>query len=207
MSKQTSDDFGDAGLITPLDRSLDRLWDLFSDRSSLLSDLPADAVLARADGGELRYCLPRLLELLVRDELGDVEGFSIARRLDQASWQQWDRRQREALEEFFDTWWMLVRAFDGGKPAGDVLGVLVHLGVPLVRWLGPWVEDFDGPGARHFAAMIIEGPSNDAWGIDPDLWTQVEGWASTETCIFGITMVGGIHLNDGQLSEVLDRLI
>ncbi len=195
-------------LVTPLDRSISRLWGVFSDRSSLLRDLPADAVLARADAGELRFCLPRLLELLSTDRLDAEPGYRVADRLAAADWQSWERQEREALEDFFDTWWLLTRAFDDGPlSASDVLGILVHLGVPLVRWLGPWLEDFDGAAARHFADMILGGFQGPAWQSAPDERGQVQGWASSEACIFGIALVGGIHLPDEQLSAVLDRLI
>ena len=223
----------DNGLVTPLDRAIDRLWDVFSDRASLIGDLPADAVLARVDvpatgtvqgdGGEggvagkadieLRFCFPRLAELLTTNQLDDEPGYRIADRLRDADWQSWDRIEREALEEFFDTWWLLTRSLDDGAvlaskhSASEVLGVLVHLGVPLVRWLGPWLEDFDGPPARHFADMILGGMDTPAWASVPDERGQVLGWAASEACIFGIALVGGIHLPDDQLSDVLDRLI
>lgn len=216
------------GLITPLDRAIDRLWDVFSDRSSLIGSLPADAVLARADsvdgaaghelaagqgGNELRFCLPRLAELLTTNRLDAEPGYRIADRLRDAHWQSWDRHERETLEEFFDTWWLLTRSLDGGAvpasdlPASEVLGALVHLGVPLVRWLGPWLEDFDGPPARHFADMILGGMDTPAWTSAPDERGQVLAWAASESCVFGIALVGGIHLPDDRLSDVLDQLI
>lgn len=220
----------DNGLITPLDRAIDHLWEVFSDRASLIGDLPADAVLARVDAvppvaesaaphsaelapSELRFCLPRLAELLTTNQLDDEPGYRIADRLHDADWQSWARVEREALEEFFDIWWLLTRSLDDGPfpasglSASEVLGVLIHLGVPLVRWLGPWLEDFDGSSARHFADMILGGMDTPAWSSAPDERGQVLGWAASEACVFGIALVGGIHLPDDQLSDVLDRLI
>ncbi len=219
----------DSGLITPLDRAIDRLWEVFSDRASLVGDLPGDAVLARVDApetgqgqedcngeqvnSELRFCLARLAELLTTNQLQDEPSFRIADRLRDADWQSWDRIEREVLEEFFDIWWLLTRSLDDGAvpvselPASEVLGVLIHLGVPLVRWLGPWLEDFDGPPARHFADMILGGMDTEAWTSAPDERGQVLAWAASEACVFGIALVGGVHLPDDQLSDVLDRLI
>jgi hypothetical protein len=207
----------DSELITPLDRAIDQLWIVFSDRASLLGDLPADAVLARVDvtasTSELRFCVPRLAELLTTNRLDAEPGYRIADRLRDADWMSWERDERVALEEFFDTWWLLTRSLDDGAvlasglSASEVLGILVHLGVPLVRWLGPWLEDFDGPPARHFADMILGGMHTPAWTSAPDERGQVLGWAASEACVFGIALVGGIHLPSDQLSDVLDKLI
>lgn len=196
------------GFETPLDTALDVLWQTFSNRDSLIAHLAADAVLVRADLGEFRACLPRLLELLLLDQLGDEPGFAITQRLVKADWQSWERREREALEHFFDTWWTTTRLLeDGRRTASEVLAILVQLEVPLVRWLGPWLEDFDGPPARHFADMILAEFEGPAWAAAPDAQGQVAGWAASEACVNGIVLVGGIHLPEGQLSDVLDRLL
>ncbi len=201
-------DEGGPALVTPLDRSIDQLWETMSDRSGLMGELAADAVLVRADAGELAFCFPRLAELMVRNELGPEPAFGIADRLVAEGWQSWEQAHREAIEEFFDTWWLLTRVLDDGPlPAHEVLGVLVHLGLPLVRWLGPWLEDLDGPPARHFADMVMSQLHSPAWEAAPDERGQVLAWAASEPCVFGIALVGGIHLSEGQLSEVLDRLV
>lgn len=201
-------DSGSDDLITPLDRALAEVWSVFSDQEGLIAYLKSDAVLSRSRAGEFRFCLPRLLELLVNNQLEGEAGFVLANRLQVEGWQSWKRSERDVLETFFDTWWLQTRMFDDGLvPASEVLGVLIHLGLPLVRWLGPWLEDLDGPPARHFAHLILEGFETPAWQHDSDLRGQVEGWAASEPCIFGIALVGGIHLPEGQLSEVLDRLV
>lgn len=193
---------------TPLDNAITHLWEVFSDPLSLLSDLPSDAVLVRADTGELRFCLPRLLELLIRDELTPVEGFSIADRLRLDDWQSWPPLERVALESFFDAWWLTTLALESGPLAAhEVLSVLVHLGVPLVRWLGPWLEDLDGPAANHFAELVLSGMSAPAWQAAVDERGQVKAWTESEACVLGIALVGGIHLPEGQLSDVLDHLV
>lgn len=199
------------GEPTPLEECVDRLWSQFSDPSSLLADLPADAVLARSSAGEFRFCLPRLLELVLTGQMGEVEAFVVADQLQVEGWTSWVASERETLESFFDTWWYMARNLD--TPAGhlmvvnEVLGFLIHLGVPLVRWLGPWLEDFDGPAAKYFADLVLSDFAGPAWDTAADERGQVEGWAASEATVMGIALVGGIHLEEGQLSEVLDRLV
>ena len=41
---------------------------------------------------------------------------------------------------------------------GGVIGVLVGFGAPMVRWLGPWLDELDGPGAAHLATVVIARP-------------------------------------------------
>ena len=56
-------------MTASVDEAMDEIWQQFGRTEGLLKDLAADATWARATGGELRDCLPRLLELWVAGDL------------------------------------------------------------------------------------------------------------------------------------------
>jgi hypothetical protein len=195
-----------------LTEAMETLWSVMADDYGLLPDLAVDALLARADRGELTAASPRLIELLVAEELAVDDGAGVVARLGR---HDWDTGQREAVTAALDAWWLqtLKRpASEHGAdyPAGVVLGVLVGFGAPMVRWLRPWLDELDGPGAAHLASVVIAGPeglSGPAWAGKDDEARQVLSWARTETVVNGFALVGGVHLDDGVLDQVLDRLI
>ncbi len=192
--------------------AIEALWVTMADDYGLLPDLAVDAVLARADRGELAIASPRLIELVVGHELAVGDAAAVVERLGP---HRWSGSERALVTEALDAWWLetLKRQPDEQDeryPTGVVLGVLVGFGAPMVRWLGPWLDELDGPGATHLATVILGGPdglAGPAWVDKGDEAGQVLAWARTETVINGLALVGGTHLDDGVLDRVLDRLI
>jgi hypothetical protein len=191
-----------------LGRVIDRLWDVLGDRTSLFPVLPADAALARAGAGELKAAMPRLLELAVG---GVVETMEITEPFDllrEAEWTTWPAAERQAVEKMADTWWEWTRRSIEPQPGvGVVLACLCRLGVPPIRWLGPWLEDLDGPAAQHLARIVIEQLPEAEWTTMEDQRQQILAWSRTEAVVIGLTVVGGVHLDDGQLSAALDLML
>ncbi len=196
-------------VVSPLQAAIEVAWESLGDRESLMPDLAADAVLVRANDGELLPAVPRILELAVTAEYGSVPAHELIARL--APVVDESGPSRTVVLDVLDAWWNTTLALDvseeGGRSAGEVLGALAHLNEPLVRWLGPWLVDLDGPAARHLAAFILSEGAGEAWDDVPDKRSQVLGWAATEPVVFGLTLVGGVHLDEGDLSDVLDRLL
>lgn len=191
------------------------LWATMADDPAdygLLPELAVDAVLARADRGELIEAAPRLLELTVGHRLQPGDAAAAVERVGRAGL---TGARRSAVTETVDAWWAETLMRPPGEhlapyDPSTVLGVVVGLGSPMVRWLGPWLEQLDGPGAAHLAAVVLGGPdglSGPAWVGKEDEARQVLGWARTETVVNGLTLIGGTHLDEGVLSAVLDRLI
>ncbi len=191
-----------------LGRAIDQAWDVLGDRESLFPDLPADAALARARAGELKAALPRLLELAIGGDPGRMaitEPFDLLR---QAEWTTWDDAERRAIEAVVDTWWAWVRtSVDPPLPVGLVLACLCRLAVPNVRWLGPWLDDLDGPAAVRLAEVAIDQLPQPEWQPIPDERDQILAWCRSESEVVGLTVVGGVHLEPGQLSDALDRIL
>lgn len=190
-----------------LSHALDASRRVFGGQDGLLPTLAADAVLARA-ADDLIPCVPRLLELTVTGQLGDVASWTLPDLLVAHNWTAWPREQCGSIENVLDTWWATVLSMYPAVPAADeVLGSLVHLQLPMVRWLQPMLEALDGPAACHLADLIQESDPSPAWNGYDDERRQLLAWCRTEPVVMGLTVVGGVYLADGQLGELLDVLL
>lgn len=192
-----------------LQEALAAVWDAMADDYGLFPELSIDAVLARAGRGELVPASPRLLELLIGHGLPVEVAADVTARLGR---HQWSARQRSMVEEVLDAWWQETLMQEPGEHRPPftpdvVLGILAGYDAPLVRWLEPWLAELDGPGSVHLASVILDGLQGPAWDGKADTAAQIQGWTRTETVINGLTLIGGTHLEDGVLSDVLDRLI
>lgn len=191
-----------------MDKAIDRLWAVFGDRTSLFSVLDSDAVLARAHAGETRGALPRLMELVVADALSPADRMEAFDLFSSGELSPWSRSDRAAIEGFADTWWRFtLRTEEPTPPVDLVLACLVRLDVPMIRWLSPWLDELDGPAAHHLARTVIDGLDDPGWADRTDERDQILGWARTEPVIIGLTLVGGVHLDDGELGRALDRML
>jgi hypothetical protein len=195
--------------------ALDALWlDLVDDEGDygLLPQLDPDAALARARRGELRPATPRLLSLVVDHAL--APGLS-AETVSLVGAGSWSPPHRVAIERVLDAWWRETLERAPGSSVPDyppsvVLGVVCGFDAPLIRWLEPWLDALDGPGAHHLADVILAGPAaltGPAWEGKADQAGQVLGWARTEPVVNGLALVGGVHLEADTLSRVLDAVI
>ncbi len=192
----------------PLQSSLHAIRVEFPSSYELVDELAADAALAVARSGDLEGSLHRLLTLVGEDRMMDSSAAEVFDLMGDADWQRWDMPAVQAISAWADAWWATALYVDvDEKPAGDVLGQLVHLELPLTRWLSPWMDALDGPGAQHLAVFIIDGSDDPGWSAYPDLLDQTNAWTRTEAVVNGFMMIGGMHLQDGQLSEILDRVI
>ena len=189
--------------------ALDAVWRLSAEDYGLFPELALDAARARAASGELEAATPRLLELVVGEREQPQDAAAVIAELGRHSW---GASQRAALEEVLDAWWLealMTEPADHRPPysADVILGVIVGFGAPMVRWLEPWLAELDGPGAIHLGAMVLEGINGPAWAGKEDEAAQVLAWARTETVVNGLVMIGGTHLDEGVLGDLLDRLI
>lgn len=192
-----------------LQAAIDALWSTMAEEYGLLPDLAFDAVVARADRGEWSEASPRLLQLLIEQELSIPDAVTV---VDRSRINAEVGPTRPLVEEVFDAWWQQTLMIepgqhDEGYGPDVVLGILVGYGAPMVRWFEPWLIELDGPGAAHLAKIVLDGLDGPAWHGKADQAGQVLGWARTETVVHGLALIGGTHLDDEVLSDVLDRLI
>lgn len=192
-----------------LQAAIARAWETMAEDYGLLPQLELDAALARADRGELDLAAPRLLELLIDETVAIEDAVAVAERMGR---QDWSGEQRLIVEEVLDAWWLETLMKSPGEHRAPyspdvVLGVLVSYGAPMIRWFEPWLAELDGPGASHLATMVIDGVDGPAWETKADEAGQILAWARTETVLNGLVLIGGTHLDDGVLGDLLDRLI
>ena len=191
-----------------LGAALDRVWDELGDRDSLFPELPDDAALARAASGEVMAAMPRLLELAISGaapRMAVTEPFDLLR---DAGWSSWSVAQRSVIVDLADIWWEWTRSsIDPTPPPGIVLACLSRLGLPMVRWLKPWIDDLDGPAAGHLAEVVISQLPEPEWAGVDDERRQILSWCRSEPVVIGLTVVGGVHLEEGQLAAALDLML
>ncbi len=194
-------------LSRPLTDALEVVQQEFPSDRLLVDELAADAALAIA-ATDLDATLARLFELIAVDRLGDRQAYEVFDLLARADWLQWDMPAVQAIAGWADAWWLTaLKSEPESTNAGDVLGQLTHLGLPMVKWLTVWLDEMDGSGARHLANFLIDGSDHMGWDGRADEQQQVLAWARSETVVNGLMMIGAAHLEPGQIGLVLDRII
>jgi hypothetical protein len=96
-------------------------------------------------GGEddLRYLLPRILDISVNDPRDAIDPEIVLGKLALANWCSWSGVEQRALEEFIDAWFERslardVAEMEAGWPGMDAESILcgaARAGLPLERWL------------------------------------------------------------------------
>lgn len=187
--------------------ALDAVRRSFGEPQGLISDLPADATWARAKAGELIECTSRLLELWAAADLKPVPAQEVMGHLAD-NWSGFPPGGQRAIESLADALWKQTLTTHPSEPSADeLLGQLIHLRLPMVRWLEPWLGLLDGPGAPQLADSVLRHNETDAWAAVPDARSQLEAWARSEPVVMGIAVVGGVHLDEGDFGALLDRLV
>ncbi len=193
--------------------AIDRLWSTMAPAEGdfgLIPQLAFDALWSRAVRDEFETATPRLAELLIGGSLTIEQADVVVTHFGSHRWSTVDRGR--TVEELLDAWWAETLALESaehtpGYGPDVVLGVLAASGSSMVRWLHPWLTALDGPAAGHLAHTVLRGLSGPAWDGRGDEAAQVLAWAKTETVVNGMALIGGTHLDDGQLSELLDALL
>ncbi|WBB69928.1 hypothetical protein [Micromonospora sp. WMMD812] len=104
------------------------------------------------DLADLRYFLPRLLELLAAGAIDDP--VAPGRLFDAIGkhWRGWPRDEQRAVEAYLAAWWgHTLATFPAPVEATDVLAAIGATGVDVGPYLAGWVADGGEPAARHLA--------------------------------------------------------
>ncbi|WP_329395478.1 hypothetical protein [Streptomyces melanogenes] len=102
--------------------------------------------------GLYRRLVPRIVRLLVADEL---DHSLVASRLLAAAWRDWPAGERRALEAVWHAWWR--SALDTDPGVGRIADVLETLSVTagtLSSWLAVWGETRTETADRHLHDML-----------------------------------------------------
>ncbi len=187
--------------VTPLRETLAAIRAARPECEALADNSP-ETWLALADTGELDRVTPLLLGALLDGTLPDEASSGLLGR-----WHPDVAGRSAELVEFAERWWAEALWGPEDQPAHPVLAEIVHLGEPMARWLQPWLDDLDGEPAVHLATAVLADWEAPGFAGLPDLREQCRSWAATEPVVFGLTLVGGVHLDGGVLGDVLDRLV
>jgi hypothetical protein len=148
-------------------------------RTEMLNRLPSkafqeyqwSAIYSWGSVDDFKHFLPRLLELIAQPAAGrsvtDVQPWPIFAKLSYADWQRWPRREREALDRYFEALWRAILARP--VPAVDSyseqtpnhwLFELAHAHTDLAPFLGQWESDLADPdfgqtATAHLARWVV----------------------------------------------------
>ncbi|MFI6266597.1 hypothetical protein [Micromonospora sp. NPDC051006] len=131
------------------------------------------AVTTWGDLADLRYFLPRLLELLAAGRLDDplVPG-KLLRTIGE-HWRSWPTDEQQAIEAYLDAWWRRTLSdFPAPVEVTDVLAAIGATGMDLRPYLSTWADDGGQPAARHLAEHLAYWQPD-----DPLPWARaVRAW-------------------------------
>ena len=124
--------------------------------------------------GLYRKLTPRIMALLVYDEL-HVDEELIAERIAEAGcWQSWADVERDAMLDVCRAWWdATLSAYPRRPQAHEVLSFLVTTPVPLTQWFDVLNSQPPGPADMH-ALELCQSWAPELIGTDLTL-----GWSST----------------------------
>jgi hypothetical protein len=131
-----------------------------------------------------RKLTPRIMALLVYDEL-HVDEELIAHRIAEAGcWQSWADAERDAMLDVCRAWWEETLSSHPRRPeAHVVLSFLVTTPVPLTQWFEVWNAQPPGPADLHalelcqwWAPELIGTELMLGWNSDINVTTDVKRW-------------------------------
>lgn len=131
-----------------------------------------------------RKLTPRIMALLVYDEL-HVDEELIAHRIAEAGcWRDWAEVERDAMLDVCRAWWDATLSSYPRRPAAHVvLSFLVTTPVPLTEWFDVWNAQPPGPADLHalelcqwWAPELIGTDLTLGWATDINVTADVKRW-------------------------------
>lgn len=135
----------------------------------------ADVMLTVGDAADLRYFLPRIVEIATLETFNYPELEGLIGRLPRAGWTSWPQGEQDAVRAYFQAMW--TDALFADDPVVDYDAALCAIGNAeddLTAYLAPWTDNLDRPdlimalrGFVECCRMDRHGrlrPSNAYWG-------------------------------------------
>lgn len=102
---------------------------------------------------ELRYLVPRMLELLPTGEPHEPE--LVLAKLAGGGWRDWPTPEQEAVEGFLAAYWEHVLAeFPGHADASEALCAIALVIDDVAPYLAAWTDDVETAALRHLAQLV-----------------------------------------------------
>ncbi|WP_405064492.1 hypothetical protein OG474_23325 [Kribbella sp. NBC_01505] len=134
--------------------------------------------------GLYRKLTPRIMALLVYDELHVDEELIAARIAEAGCWETWPDVERDAMLDVCRAWWAETLGTHPRRPqAHEVLSFLATAPVPLTHWFEVWNAQPPGPADLHalelcqwWAPELIGTNLTLGWSSTIDVTTDVKRW-------------------------------
>jgi hypothetical protein len=128
-----------------------------------------DALLTAGRVADFKYYLPRLFELMARDEHG-WDAAALTQRLERwAAFSTWSPAERQAVTTFFVAWWeRTINTQRNGRPVEEVLCAISAAEADLDPFLLSWLEP--GAAASLTAFIEYERPKLERGGLIDAYW-------------------------------------
>ncbi|MCP2321667.1 hypothetical protein HDA40_000174 [Hamadaea flava] len=136
----------------------------------------ADVMLTVGDVADLRYFLPRIVEIATMETFNYPELEGLIGRLPRAGWTSWPQGEQGAVRAYFQAMW--TDALFADEPVVDYDAALCAIGNAeddLTAYLAPWTDNLDRPDLIMALRGFVEygcrvdrrgrlRPSNAYWG-------------------------------------------
>ncbi|MFC3980057.1 hypothetical protein [Streptosporangium jomthongense] len=136
--------------------------------ASVLGPYANNAMSTWGEEGEFKHFLPRLLELLVMEELNGFLYADITMMRIGNAWKSWRRPEREAIVAVCDAWWRhTLNHYPRGVDVMMMIEALADdLGLDLAPYLAEWESNSTEAAARHMAWLMNDFTSSVAHDIE-----------------------------------------
>lgn len=168
-----------------------------------------DAIWTVGDEKDYHHFIPRLLELMVREDAFQAE--VVAKKLLLAKWQIWQEQERLAIESFFDAYWDAAIIIDSPWPiAADALCVLGNALDDLSPYLNRWIHSRESKALNQLLQFAKDESGNASqgfiqgafWGERPQQMKQVASWLCSPTTL-DVLVNRWLDESEGPLAAVL----
>lgn len=135
--------------------------------ASVLAPYAGNALSTWGEEDEFRYFLPRLLELIVLEELDGWFYGSLLLNKVGVRWEEWRAREREAIIGLVGVWWeRTLKHYPRDVDVMTMIEIIADgLGLGLDPYLAEWESNTTEAAARHMAWLMHDytvGVSHDA---------------------------------------------
>ncbi len=128
---------------------------LHADFSDYIIDAPFDGSAGIGTVNDFKHFLPRMLELMApaHSQLG-YPSDCLMRKLAKLDWRQWLKAEAEAIEEFFEAFWLDVLICPKNNwDADDFIARVAALGLDISPFLETWRVQIDQKAIKKFVAI------------------------------------------------------
>ncbi|MET9274215.1 hypothetical protein [Kribbella sp. NPDC003557] len=135
-----------------------------------------------------RKLTPRIMALLVHDELHVHDELIASHLVEAGCWTTWADDERDAVLAVCRAWWSdTLASYPRTLDASVVLSFLATTSVPLTQWLDVWNAQPPGPADLHAQELfrwwwdeLLNGELTVGWSGTIDITADIKRWVLTD---------------------------